>query len=321
MLGWCKAHLHRDAKMQALGLTLRDESGKGEGVYYDGKGGLPWGQELGSLIGISLQKGAPLARQEKMDPFWWWVQARSSVPDALASDGLGLGGESLFCSFSELLEKGVDMLLLLGGAELPAGADVPAIWSLEAATPQQVDEFTVSVVLRQLLPEAKLLACSHVSMEPSSVRLGTNRRLWKAAGLIPAALDHRKRTGELPAPLESPEPPSLSDWEAGQKDGAGGAFPAILRRLNQKLRSVKQWSIGLHPGQASPENLSAFVHLESPRGLHWADPFLVEQDGRSFLFLEEVSTSRLLGRISVAEVDENGMKDEPRPIIVEDFHS
>ena len=50
MLGWCKAHLHRDAKMQALGLTLRAESGKGEGVYYDGKGGLPWGQELGSLI-------------------------------------------------------------------------------------------------------------------------------------------------------------------------------------------------------------------------------------------------------------------------------
>ena len=34
MLGRCKASLQRDAKMQALGLTLRDEPGKGEGVYW-----------------------------------------------------------------------------------------------------------------------------------------------------------------------------------------------------------------------------------------------------------------------------------------------
>ena len=50
MLGRCKASLQRDAKMQALGLTLRDELGTGERVYYDGKGGLSRGQELGSLI-------------------------------------------------------------------------------------------------------------------------------------------------------------------------------------------------------------------------------------------------------------------------------
>ena len=36
--------------MRALGLALRDEPGKGQGVYYDGKGKLSKGQELGNLL-------------------------------------------------------------------------------------------------------------------------------------------------------------------------------------------------------------------------------------------------------------------------------
>ena len=40
MLARCKATVQCNATMQALGLSLRTEPGKGEGVYYDGKGGL-----------------------------------------------------------------------------------------------------------------------------------------------------------------------------------------------------------------------------------------------------------------------------------------
>ena len=50
MLSRCKARLQRDSKMRALGLTLRDEPRKGKGVYYDGKGKLTKGQELGNLL-------------------------------------------------------------------------------------------------------------------------------------------------------------------------------------------------------------------------------------------------------------------------------
>ena len=60
MLGRCKARLLRDAKMQALGLTLRDEPGKGEGLYYDGKEGLSRGQELDNLIDHTY----PIKREE-----------------------------------------------------------------------------------------------------------------------------------------------------------------------------------------------------------------------------------------------------------------
>jgi hypothetical protein len=268
------------------------------------------------LSGIVRQNVGTPVRRERLDPFWWWVQARSSVPDALACTALDFHADA-FCSLSELMAKEVDILLLLG-AEVPAGISAPIVWSLEAATPHQVDECTVRVLLRQVQPSPKLIACSHVSTEPTSARLGTNRRLWKAAGLIPRALEHLNRTGELPVPVER-ESLDGRGWTK-QKEGRGGALPALLRRFNQKLRPAKQWSIGLHPGQASPESLSSFVHLDPPKGLHWADPFLVENEDRFHLFLEEVSTSRLLGRISVVEVDHTGMLGEPKPVIVEDFH-
>ena len=68
MLSRCKAHLQRDAKMRALGLTLRDESQKGQGVYYDGTGGLSRGQELGNLLdhahAINRAEHAALERQQ-----------------------------------------------------------------------------------------------------------------------------------------------------------------------------------------------------------------------------------------------------------------
>ena len=50
MLARCKATVQCSATMQALGLSLRTEPGKCEGVYYDGKGGLSRGKELGSLL-------------------------------------------------------------------------------------------------------------------------------------------------------------------------------------------------------------------------------------------------------------------------------
>ena len=68
MLSRCKAHLQRDAKMRALGLTLRDESQKGQGVYYDGTGGLSRGQELGNLLdhahAINRAEHAALVRRQ-----------------------------------------------------------------------------------------------------------------------------------------------------------------------------------------------------------------------------------------------------------------
>ena len=68
MLSRCKAHLQRDAKMRALGLTLRAEPRKGKGVYYDGTGGLSRGQELGNLLdhahAINRAEYAALERQQ-----------------------------------------------------------------------------------------------------------------------------------------------------------------------------------------------------------------------------------------------------------------
>ena len=105
----------------------------------------------------------------------------------------------------------------------------------------------------------------------------------------------------------------------------------VLRRLVMRkiadIRMYEQWQLlfGFDARQTD-ENLipqSSMFRLRRivpPSDRFWADPFPVTQDGRFFVFFEELVFGENKGRIVVAEFTADGMIGVPRVALERDFH-
>lgn len=101
-------------------------------------------------------------------------------------------------------------------------------------------------------------------------------------------------------------------------------FRKALRRLTRRA-TVKHWRMAirsgarLQPGSATPLDLSGYRWIESPKDRFYADPFLLEEDGRTWVFFEDFDYETERGRISCAEVKEAGIGD-PVPVLERPYH-
>lgn len=92
------------------------------------------------------------------------------------------------------------------------------------------------------------------------------------------------------------------------------AFAAVRSRLTRRLRSgdvMEHWQMAIRTGGPGlsldgPVDLSGFRWIESPKGRFYADPFIVERDGRTWLFFEDYGYAEATGVISRAELSAEG---------------
>lgn len=95
-------------------------------------------------------------------------------------------------------------------------------------------------------------------------------------------------------------------------------------RKAMKFIHLNQWAVFLQRKESGDDSLvaglSAATHLVPDNRDGWADPFLIEDQGKSFLFIEVLSGKRKQGHLSVLSVD--GLPRNPKPVMVvkEDFH-
>ena len=75
---------------------------------------------------------------------------------------------------------------------------------------------------------------------------------------------------------------------------------SILKRKPKKKKNEDQWFIAIKRRGDSLFDLSNLTELEAPPGTYWADPFLVEWAGKTYLFFEDYDYQKAV--ISVAEV-------------------
>lgn len=58
-----------------------------------------------------------------------------------------------------------------------------------------------------------------------------------------------------------------------------------------------------------------------PKGCFWADPFLVRESGKNYIFFEEMNHDRTKGHISVITLNDHGRKtDQPQKVLERPFH-
>jgi len=97
-----------------------------------------------------------------------------------------------------------------------------------------------------------------------------------------------------------------------------------LRRLVGRPK-VEHWRLAVRSGSSliadskgSPE-VTGFRWIESPPGRFYADPFMLEEDGRLWVFFEDFDYAANRGRISCAELGNDGAFD-PVPVLERPYH-
>ena len=91
----------------------------------------------------------------------------------------------------------------------------------------------------------------------------------------------------------------------------------------QSALNTEQWALAyrFRTGPCDANNtLYRFKSLIPPKDRFWADPFVIETEGRCYVFVEEYLYQTEKGHISVIELDRNGVVQGPTKILERDYH-
>ncbi|MCH9695855.1 MAG: hypothetical protein K0U72_15180 [Gammaproteobacteria bacterium] len=246
-----------------------------------------------------------------------------------------------FCSEkSDTAPLACDMLVTLVESELPAELFDCArlgVWDIvvgssrtnlseiaghyEVLTSQAVTESFLR--RRRTQDDAGVILYSSTSCtESMSVAANIIPNYWKAAFYIPRILAALQLNPD--ALLEYRQPaPDLSVRKVSNIRYAAMLVCKFAEKLRRKFGDVffkQQWILAMRYSQDLPDRFSDFTKLIPPQDRFWADPFLFEYKGKSYLFFEELQYRTNRGEILAVEIDENGFVGKPVTAMAKDFH-
>lgn len=235
----------------------------------------------------------------------------------------------------------LDLVLYLGrevpGADLSAFASLGA-WSVQNGAAEVPDQFwdmyegnLVTLygpqIVEQKQSRTRVVYRSSSTTNLLSLALNQNAAYWEMAPILLTQLSNAER-------LRMEVQEGRSEVNASQHVTSRtlsnlrmGRFLVqwTMRTLRHELmkRLVReQWSIGLQPNtDASKGRLDHDLRIiRPPRDRFYADPFLIERNGRDYLFFEDYSFSSNKGVISCCELDAQGNYTTPRVVLERKYH-
>lgn len=184
-------------------------------------------------------------------------------------------------------------------------------------------------------PKQSRVLCKGFYNTARSVSLAQNRRqpYWGAVSLVTQKLRDLYDFGweHLVRSLPSPEPPLPSkrihelptNWQM-LRWFAPKFIHAKTGRYRQK--ETTHWRIAIRTGKSlqtdtgGQPDLSGFRSHESPKGHYYADPFLIEQGGKTWLFFEDYDYATLRGALRCAEVFDDARLGEAQTVLERPYH-
>ena len=181
-------------------------------------------------------------------------------------------------------------------------------------------------VLSEELDGGRVLARSWSATDETSVHRNCNAMFWKTTRLMPRALRQLSRTMSLDDMIDADpdiysgqlyRPPTTI---AAMRTIGAHCWRAVRRKTVNKLKH-EQWQILYQPGGGLPGSMHRMKRLVPPVDRLWADPFILEADGKTWLFVEELMYRNGRAHISALEYDaETQLFGPPRPVLVCDYH-
>jgi hypothetical protein len=191
--------------------------------------------------------------------------------------------------------------------------------------------------------EKKILYCSWSQIKNPSIALTRNSLYWKSALFVPRVLKNLYNLGDIY--FNDLIRKFNSDFEFNDK--LPYSFPdnmIAIKNFFIHLKSIFRyvvfsklfynysWLILLNTNTNTNTNtnsnsntypslsLNEFKKLVPPKGKFWADPFVITQDNRHFIFVEELIYKTWKGHISVIILDENGQFLEIKEVLNKHYH-
>ncbi len=81
-----------------------------------------------------------------------------------------------------------------------------------------------------------------------------------------------------------------------------------------------QWFLMYHLGSSGYSSMWRYKKILPPKDRFWADPHIIFEKGKYYLFIEEFLFDKNRGHISLMLMDENGNYGEPVPVLEKPYH-
>jgi len=235
----------------------------------------------------------------------------------------------------------LDLILHLGGQPAPPHLMQMARFGLlEISDGEQVfhaDEFPgfFEVLFQKPITSCEILVTQEgvsrilqggtIATDPISVARNREGFFWKAAFLMRKTV--RKLHLEREAALEiAPETETVQNNGSRPNilDLMRLGFSQVSRFAVKKIRKKfirDQWILMFAKNtDAITPGWDVFHPLTPPSDRFWADPFILEREGRYYVFFEELPYKTNLGRIACMILDADGKLLDNRPILEKPYH-
>ena len=155
---------------------------------------------------------------------------------------------------------------------------------------------------------------------------------WKAMRLIPRMLERLWRQGEgrfFDDVRKLNEHPDIYSGPLYTVPSNGKMTKLLcqhaLRTLRRKLTeriSTDQWQLlfSRDGGEPPAGTLRRFKAIVPPRDRFWADPHVIDKDGQTYVFFEELEFAKPKGHISVIAIDKTGAVGKPERVLEKPYH-
>jgi hypothetical protein len=164
-----------------------------------------------------------------------------------------------------------------------------------------------------------------IATDPSSISRNRENFFWKAAFLLLKGIRTLHKNGKLlPEAASEIRPRQHSGSRPNILDLMCLAVSQVSRFAIKKIRKkiyLDKWILMLAKSTDEIENnWDAFRPLYPPSDRFWADPFILKQGNRYYVFIEELPYKTNRGHIACMILDEDGNILENRPILEKPYH-
>jgi hypothetical protein len=305
------------------------------------------GADFADLAQVVIDSEAPRGQQEASNPLFqrymaWDVARQGSKLDPLFE--VDLSNELADIPLVNGASICADVVLWLSSrqpGEVPPEAARFGVWVYRTGEPAGFWELyhrepVTSSCLAVLDGSATPVAI--ISEQFTATEMGwsvtRNRAVsyWKASALIlkslrqlyenPAALVKSANNGR--PPVESPPrtPPNHIHMVRFFLQNATRTIYRNLRYAGRDAYWFVAWRKNREKfvSQAETFHPEGFTAIPAPEGHFYADPFVLENQGRNFIFFEDYLYRERKGVISVLEIDENGQTGETHCVLERPYH-
>ena len=167
---------------------------------------------------------------------------------------------------------------------------------------------------------------SAASTDPVSLQRTRNSVYWKSARFALRRLEDLEAGRWRPEPAATAAPPAPDRAAPSTADTVRHLARLARRHGWRKLRSAsleRQWFLGLRrrrPEVLPYEDSTPWQVVLPPDDRSWADPFVVEHDAETFVFLEQLRFANGKGELAVGRVEPDGRLTGVEPVLSADHH-